>query len=332
MEMNLYPASGMDPRTGYGRVELGLAQGLAAAGVTIHASKTAPVTLSVGSPLWAENPYWHDTSLWLYTMSEATVVSPDWVRAINAYYTRVLVPCPQLVDIYRDSGVQPPVECVYAGVDLFPPPYRLHRWDEGNFIFLGYSLGDMRKNSQATMMAFKALYGNDERFRLIIRAREGWRNSWLAGANDPQIQVVSGHLSVDDQNMLYDLAHCFVFPSRGEGFGLPPREAVLAGLPCIATEWLGMWDVAQWGMPLPVESMWPSQFDSWDANAEGSLWANPDKEVLMQHMRSVVENYAEAAAQAARGRDYLLANFRWEHVGHNIACLLRDDNPDLRQP
>ena len=33
---------------------------------------------------------------------------------------------------------------------------------------------------------------------------------------------------------LYESAHCLAFPSRTEGFGLPPVEAMLCGCPVIA--------------------------------------------------------------------------------------------------
>jgi glycosyltransferase involved in cell wall biosynthesis len=36
---------------------------------------------------------------------------------------------------------------------------------------------------------------------------------------------------------LYRSADCFVFPTRGEGWGMPILEAMACGLPVIATNW-----------------------------------------------------------------------------------------------
>ena len=41
---------------------------------------------------------------------------------------------------------------------------------------------------------------------------------------------------------LYGLADCYVHPSRGEGFGLPVAEAMLAGVPVISVAWSGLAD------------------------------------------------------------------------------------------
>ncbi len=328
MEISLYATNGMNLATGYGRMEAGLLRGMREAGLTVSDVLTEPakqpvtdLAIVVGDPAWCRQypPY---ERLWLFTMSESTRVSAEWVHTINRRYERVLVPCPGLVDIYRGSGVRVPVHFVPLGVDL--TQFALVERDPApkTFQWLTYSLGDMRKGAELVMMAFDRLFKGDMRHRLVIKCRDAAQ--WLRGLDHPQMEVIEGELSELEWLALMRDSQAFVFPSRGEGFGLPPREAVLTGLPVIATEWLGLWDVNEWGWTLPVAEMRPAQFDFWEANAEGALWAEPDKTALDKAMLHVFHNYPMALAYARRGRKHLLAHYSWQCVGEQIAALVRE--------
>jgi len=52
-----------------------------------------------------------------------------------------------------------------------------------------------------------------------------------------KIYEVTGNLSKDDIYSLYNESSVLLFPSRGEGYGLPLVEAGMIGLPCIYTDW-----------------------------------------------------------------------------------------------
>lgn len=333
MQINYYPSNGVNTYTGYGKMELGVARGLQAAGVTLNIAPVEGVpTLVCGNAGWLEAPHVRGHRLWLMTMSEADRISDDWVWLINHTAERVLVPAPGLVQIYRDSGVDVPVHYVGLGVDDFekpaPNPHPLTPSPQSNegeqdvFTLLTYSYGDMRKGADLAMLAFNRLFKDDARYRMVVKAREGHDKTWLAGLEDEQITVIGGATDEAAWRNLLLSADCFVFPSRGEGFGLPPREAALMGLPVIATEWLGMWDVAQWGLPIRVKDMRPSRFDKWEANAEGSRWSEPDDGHLQMQMKWVVEHPAEARAIARRGREYLLKTANWDVVAGRIVSLL----------
>jgi len=321
-QVNLYATNGMNRATGYGRMELGLMQGLVDAGAEVrvidrHTKPKFDVTIVVGSPEWAARV---SGRRWVYTMSESTRVSAAWVDAMNLYAERVLVPCPALVGVYEGSGVRVPVDYVPLGVDWDAPKWVARDNAPEVFTLLTYSLGDLRKGAELAMMAFKRMHGGDMRYRMKVKCRDNAH--WLTGLSDPQIEIVRGQQSDRDWHGLMSECQAFVFPSRGEGFGLPPREAVLNGLPTIATAWLGMWDVARWGWAVPVRELRAALFDSWGANAEGSLWAEPDVSAMEAQMRAIEADYPAALKRARVGREYLLEWFGWRRVASEIQRLL----------
>ncbi len=328
-------ANGMNRATGYGKLEAGLVQGFEQIGADVHtvmlsrldqdpertlarglAAGRADLTVFTGSPSWGELLDGR-TRAWLYTMSETNRVSVEWVDTINHCFEGVFVPCPPLVDVYRESGVRVPV--VFAPMGVEKP--EMNHQDTKNakkckdvFTFVTYSLGDMRKGAELAMFAFNRLFGRDPHYRLIIKARDNARLSWLAGLDESNMSVVGGETSEADWWNLLDETDCFVFPSRGEGFGLPPREATLMGIPTIATQWLGLWDVDCWGLPVGVSDLRPASFDEWGANAEGSLWAEPDQDDLDDAMRFVVDCPQDAQRYAQKGREYLEYLFNWRRT------------------
>lgn len=323
----------------------------------------APITLVLGSPLgWGDEDWARETQVYLLTMSESDKVSAGWVTQINQKCAGVLVTCPELVEIYRRSGVRVPVWNVGMGVKMrielsslphlpalntargggVPNLKTLPMYSEGShgidrsrwlnptycdltqrFIFLTYSYGDMRKGAHLAIQAFKMLFGNRPNLgpELWIKARDT-SDTWLAGCMDRRIKIIEGDMPEDEWADLLAQADCFVFPSYGEGFGLPPREATLMGTPAIATGWLGLSDVHEWGIPLRVRRLVPAYFEDWGANGEGARWAEPDVVKLAQHMRWVMANPARARQIAARGREYLLRYFSWARTAEHICRVI----------
>ena len=344
--VNFFPTAKLNMFSGYGKLETGLLGGLLEAGVQVHGSgmgmspaelrkyprqyqdaltrmmreeMEADVVIVTALPKNCDG--WHSLlgkRVWLYTMSESTQVSKKWVRQINRWCEGVFVPCAPLVEVYRASGVSVPIVDVGMGVDYCVPTVAADPVPaDDKFIFMSYSYGDMRKGAHKAILAFKKLYGDNPRFELWIKAR-GAENTWLAACEDEQIKIINKKLSERGWFDLLSQVDAFVFPSYGEGFGLPPREATLAHVPTLATRWLGLWDVECWGLPIETGRHLPAQFTYAEANSRKAEWVEPDEQSLEQQMQWVVDNYAEAMAQAKVGRDYLLVNFTWKRTAQRM--------------
>jgi glycosyltransferase involved in cell wall biosynthesis len=86
------------------------------------------------------------------------------------------------------------------------------------------------KNVQVVFEAFRQ---RDLGVQLVVLGAS--RRAFLDAAMDPPLNAVfAGQVSDGELRALYEGAACLLFPSRTEGFGLPPVEAMACGCPVIA--------------------------------------------------------------------------------------------------
>lgn len=72
--------------------------------------------------------------------------------------------------------------------------------------------------------------------------------------------VLTGFISNEERNCLYENCHTFLFPSVFEGFGMPPVEAMLFGTPVVTTKCASIPEVTQ-GKAVYVED--PYNVEEW---------------------------------------------------------------------
>lgn len=344
MHVNLHMNVGGTPSLGYTKMEIALWRELLALGVTVtpsgkyaaevHRVLPGNVLASLAKPAGGIAPItiatrqvrqvqeWHllNTRIWLYTMAESDKIRPSRVDDINRRCERIIVPCPQLVDIYQDSGVTVPVHYIPLGVDYYPvEPVR--RRVDGDFRWLGYSLGGSRKGAQFAAMAYGMKFKQHPKVKLWLKTK-GDRESWLDNCMEDGIVTLPGTISESAWFELLGDVHAFVFPTMGEGFGLPPREAALRGLPTIATPWLGTWDVDHWGYGVKIKRKRRVMYTMETVNADDANWVEPDFMDLAEQMWLITSNYDRACEKAMAGREYLLANFTWQQTARAVVELL----------
>lgn len=108
---------------------------------------------------------------------------------------------------------------------------------EGRFILTVGTL-QPRKNVEAAIEAFERLEGRDG-LKLVIVGARGWGDDELLRriASSPASSDIHALGRVDDAELLalYRGAECLVYPSRYEGFGFPPLEAMACGTPVLST-------------------------------------------------------------------------------------------------
>jgi glycosyltransferase involved in cell wall biosynthesis len=119
-----------------------------------------------------------------------------------------------------------------GAVSRLPP--RLQSLTAGPFFL---AMGSVRphKDLATLLRAFGALAASRPDVRLLLVGADvpGYVGGVLAAASTEDRARVSftGHVSDGELRALYTRALAFVFPSRHEGFGLPPLEAMALGVP-----------------------------------------------------------------------------------------------------
>ncbi|MCU1535325.1 MAG: hypothetical protein JWR53_1806, partial [Glaciihabitans sp.] len=109
-----------------------------------------------------------------------------------------------------------------------------------------------RKNHLAVLQAAELLWSAGEQFSLSFVGGNSWSSEAFANTLDRMraagrpVQSVSG-MSDGQLWWAYRLARLTVFPSLGEGFGLPVAESLYAGTPVVTSDFGSMAELASRG-------------------------------------------------------------------------------------
>jgi glycosyltransferase involved in cell wall biosynthesis len=310
---------------GYGRYGSYLAETLTSLGVDVHADfeqETAPtnVVCWVSVPTHAQG-WWSGQIPTISTMWESSRLPEGFRDTIHEFDT-IIVPSWHNVELF--SKFHPNVKFVPLGID----PERWHyvpRQAPGrDFRFLIGGSGS-RKGLDLAVRAFKAVFATWPKDgpvpRLILKAPRGDTEVNGVSTFGDRIEIVSGKLDADAEVALYEGAHCYLQPSRGEGFGLQPLQAIAQGIPTILTNAHGHESFAHLGLGIGSKMSTADYFVFGDAGE----WWEPSLEDLCEQMWAVYNDYAAHEAKAFDSARVVAAHWTWERTGHQFLDALGRD-------
>ncbi|HET6795120.1 MAG TPA: glycosyltransferase family 1 protein, partial [Acidimicrobiales bacterium] len=167
-----------------------------------------------------------------------------------------------------------------------------------------------RKDLPTLVRAFDLVAGEQPDLHLVVAGPPGWGMAdyerAVAAASHRSRIVRLGYVSGDDRAALLASATVFAYPSLYEGFGLPPLEAMLAGVPVVTTDAGALPEVVG---------------DAAEVVGVG------DAEGLARALAAVISDEGRRGALIDRGRART-REFSWERSAEGLVGLYRDAAED----
>lgn len=201
----------------------------------------------------------------------------------------------------RIHVVQP---CVPDPSALACDPNLSWRLERDKFTFLyAFDMSSVyeRKNPAALLRAYREAFSTGTPVHLVLKCNRSFIRPdaldelyHLAGECDCDVDIIDRPLAMSEFYGLMDLADCYVSPHRSEGFGLTIAEAAWLGKPVIATRYGGCCDWLPGYYPLWVERRIVEVPADVTVYGRCGCWADPDHGDLVDKLRWVYENQADA--------------------------------------
>lgn len=295
---------------GYGRLGVRLAAELERMGITVtdtldESEPTHNVACWISVPSHATG--WHkDQHLVLFSMWESATL-PEPFREGLDNFAQVLVPSQQNVELF--SRYHDNVSKIPLGIDTEDWKFRARKPPTDTFRFLTGGSGT-RKGVDLSFKAFRKVFKTwpSDMPRPVLQLKTPKPPEMMG----ERVEHITGYISAADEIALYGAAHCYLQPSRGEGWGLQPLQAIAQGMPTILTDAHGQAEFAHLGLPISA-TLQPADF--FMAGPAGDWW-EPSLDELCERMEWVYYHYEEACETAAEASVTAHETFTWSNTAN----------------
>jgi FkbM family methyltransferase len=217
------------------------------------------------------------------------------------------------------------------------PPEKTTTSDVTTFLFMfDYNSIFERKNPLGAVRAFQAAFEGRDDIRFVIKSINGDKHQGdreklrLAVADDPRITLIDHYLSQDEVNRLFAEADCYVSLHRSEGFGLTVAEAMMRGLPVIATDYSGSAEVLTSDTGWPVGYRLTRVGDGNYPYPPDAQWAEPILDSAVEAMRAVAADPENARKRGMLAREHMLSTRSQQAAATWVATRLTEARQQWR--
>lgn len=296
-----------------------------------------------------------------YTMMETQGLHREFIDRCNKFASEIWVPCKFYVDVFRNSGIIKPTFLMPLGVnhqiytpDAIPPNLRYEEMPSGKIVeelpngfrFISLFGWSYRKGPDVLCRSFLSEFSGVEDAHLVIYSR------YMGGSGEPQKEHVRAEIRqyyseiqnefpgkiyycgdsipIQDLPGCFASANCFIFCSRGEGFGLPVIEAGACGIPVISSYNTAMTQYLDDDVAFLVRP------DEYAAANDKLTWITEfyrDQQFpvlgpksiaeFATHMRTVFQDKEEAQKRAIRFRERILSYYTWDKCADRVVSRLK---------
>lgn len=274
-----------------------------------------------------------------FSTTEVDGIPKDWVQCFNEL-DEVWTTSEFSKASFIRSGVKVPVFVIGEGVDPnyfhpeiepFPNP------PKEKFRFMSNFAWGKRKGVDVLFEAFRKEFNKDEDVCLMLKVLPAYSGHNLRDElklvyerkGAAPVYLYDLELKKWELGRFYTSASAFVWPSRGEGFGLPALEALACGLPVIASNYSAHLEfLTKDGKPRPGVLLLDGKVEPYDKGDSiyypGFNWFNPDVDHLRKLMREVFEKHRDFKEKAELSSVDVRMEFDWQVSTARIVDRLTD--------
>lgn len=243
-----------------------------------------------------------------YMPWESTLLMDGWSDIMNGC-DEIWTPSPLIARWYQEyAGIERPVHVYEHGIDHVWTPVKREPTDHLKFLIVGAE--STRKNGWQALNYFKQTFAARDDVSVTMKMIN---SSWNGIPRIGKTTFINEIYSFDRlQELFYD-HHVLLHLSSGEGFGLPPLQAIASGMPVIT---LPAWaPYAQFLDPnLTVDSKLVKS--PWEIHP-GMIF-RPDADQFKERMLWVVDNYEKAAEFAFNTAPLVHERYDWDTITSKV--------------
>jgi len=242
----------------------------------------------------------------IYTMFESDKIPDDWIEYLEAA-DEVWVPTKWCQGVFLKSGIKSEVVPLGYNDRVFQYIERKSPEEEKRpFTFLHYNAFNLRKGFTEVFKAFNKAFEKTDNVKMIFKSVLPHAPIPIIPSEYPNIEVILGKSTEEELATLCGRSDAFVFPSRGEGFGLTPLEAMATGLPTIVPNAHGISEYfdSKYMYEAKVAEMTPATYSRYKGIDVGKMVVC-DVDQLANQMRWMYHHYKEGVKMGKLASEYV---------------------------
>lgn len=312
---------------GYGTFGTNLAKGFTDIGFDLWTPAKGDFTKEIprdySNVVWASVPSyahggWAGQHASLFSMWESTRL-PEPMRCRLHNFDTVMVPNDQNAELFGRY---------HANVVKVPLGYDADVWtysrrdppdEQFRILFCGAGAAEQtRKGPDLAIAAFKAAFPKWAEMspspRLVIKCLLHPPRA------EPFMEIHEGQWPVEQLVDLYRTCHAMLLPSRGEGWGYHPQQAVATGIPAVISEIPGHTEYC-W---VPGFATSPTKLAKAPAflHGEAGWWWEAEIDPMVDALRDIYANYDAWAEAAWAGGEIMRNRFTHRHMAEGVVDAL----------
>lgn len=260
----------------------------------------------------------------IYTMFESDKIPDDWKEHLEKA-DMVIVPSRWCKAVFEKAGITARVVPLGYDNKVFKyvkreAPIKTRK----DFVFLHYNAFNVRKGFTEVWAAFNKAFEKNEPVKLVLKTTLERIPLPITKREYPNVEIITGRMSDRELARLCGNSDCFLFPSRGEGFGMTPLEAMATGMPAIVPNAHGISEYfdPKYMYEVAVKETCPAIYSRYKNQDVGKMVVC-DVDDLAKKMRYAYDHQEENIAMGKAAAEYV-KQWNYENTAKELLSIFQE--------